>query len=145
MNGSTNTDRTNYFSDSASEPMSGKSTVAGIRPHGLLVDAVTEQKFEVQRETVKNERGQRIDNRPYGRLSERANELLYPANHPYAWPVIGYMDDLNRANVNDVKAFFPTLVWPKQCHDHHRWRCQCRGSITAGTKIFRGNSERPCS
>ncbi len=108
MNGSTNTDRTNYFQ---TVPVNQLEKVLWLESDrmGFLVDAVTEQKFEVQRETVKNERGQRIDNRPYGRLSERANELLYPANHPYAWPVIGYMDDLNRANVNDVKAFF--LRW----------------------------------
>lgn len=108
MNGSTNTDRTNYFQ---TVPVNQLEKVLWLESDrmGFLVDAVTEQKFEVQRETVKNERGQRIDNRPYGRLSERANELLYPASHPYAWPVIGYMDDLNRANVNDVKAFF--LRW----------------------------------
>lgn len=70
---------------------------------------MTEKKFEVQRETVKNERGQRVDNQPYGRLNERVSQALYPDGHPYSWPVIGYMDDLNRANVNDVKAFF--LRW----------------------------------
>ena len=108
MNGSTNTDRTNYFQ---TVPVNQLEKVLWLESDrmGFLVDAVTEQKFEVQRETVKNERGQRIDNRPYGRFSERANELMYPSNHPYSWPVIGYMDDLNRANVNDVKAFF--LRW----------------------------------
>jgi zinc protease len=73
---------------------------------GFLLDAVTQEKFEVQRETVKNERGQRIDNRPYGRMSERVSQALYPDGHPYSWPVIGFMDDLNRVNVNDLKAFF---------------------------------------
>ena len=108
MNGSTNTDRTNYYQ---TVPVNQLEKVLWLESDrmGFLVDAVTEKKFEVQRETVKNERGQRIDNRPYGRLMERANELLYPSNHPYSWPVIGYMDDLNRANVNDVKAFF--LRW----------------------------------
>jgi zinc protease len=108
MNGSTNTDRTNYFQ---TVPVNQLEKVLWLESDrmGFLVDAVTEQKFEVQRETVKNERGQRIDNRPYGRLSERANELMYASTHPYSWPVIGYMDDLNRANVNDVKAFF--LRW----------------------------------
>ena len=76
---------------------------------GYLFKAVTQEKFEVQRETVKNERGQRIDNVPYGRLFERVSEALYPLNHPYSWPVIGYMEDLDRVNVNDLKAFF--LRW----------------------------------
>lgn len=108
MNGSTNTDRTNYFQ---TVPVNQLEKVLWLESDrmGFLVNAVTEKKFEVQRETVKNERGQRIDNRPYGRLSERANELMYASSHPYSWPVIGYMDDLNRANVNDVKAFF--LRW----------------------------------
>ncbi len=108
MNGTTNTDRTNYFQ---TVPVNQLEKVLWLESDrmGFLLDAVTQEKFEVQRETVKNERGQRIDNRPYGRLSERANEILYPTNHPYSWPVIGYMDDLNRANVNDVKAFF--LRW----------------------------------
>jgi zinc protease len=76
---------------------------------GFLLDAVTQEKFEVQRETVKNERGQRVDNQPYGQLSERVNEALYPEGHPYSWQPIGYVEDLNRVDVNDLKAFF--LRW----------------------------------
>jgi len=63
----------------------------------------------VQRETVKNERGQNYDNRPYGLLSERVNEALYPEGHPYSWLTIGYIEDLNRVDVNDLKKFF--LRW----------------------------------
>ena len=76
---------------------------------GFLLDAVTQQKFEVQRETVKNERGQRVDNQPYGLASEIIGKTLYPYGHPYSWSVIGYMEDLNRVNVNDLKNFF--LRW----------------------------------
>ncbi len=108
LNGTTDTDRTNYYQ---TVPVNQLEKVLWLEADrmGFLLDAVTEKKFEVQRETVKNERGQRIDNQPYGRLSEKVAEALYPAGHPYSWPVIGYMDDLNRANVNDVKAFF--LRW----------------------------------
>ncbi len=108
MNGSTNADRTNYYQ---TVPVNQLEKVLWLESDrmGFLLDAVTEKKFEVQRETVKNERGQRIDNQPYGRLSERVAQAFYPDGHPYSWPVIGYMDDLNRANVNDVKAFF--LRW----------------------------------
>ena len=108
MNGTTNTDRTNYFQTVPANQLEKMLWLEADRM-GFLVDAVTQEKFEVQRETVKNERGQRVDNRPYGRLSERVSEALYPPGHPYSWPVIGYMDDLNRANVNDLKKFF--LNW----------------------------------
>lgn len=108
MNGTTNSDRTNYFQTVPANQLEKMLWLEADRM-GFLVDAVTQEKFEVQRETVKNERGQRIDNRPYGRLSERVSEALYPVNHPYSWPVIGYMEDLNRVDVNDLKAFF--LRW----------------------------------
>jgi zinc protease len=108
MNGTTNSDRTNYFQTVPANQFEKMLWLEADRM-GFLVDAVTQEKFEVQRETVKNERGQRVDNRPYGRLNERVSEALYPAGHPYSWPVIGFMDDLNRVNVNDLKAFF--LKW----------------------------------
>lgn len=108
MNGTTNTDRTNYFQTVPASQLEKMLWLESDRM-GFLVDAVTQEKFEVQRETVKNERGQRVDNRPYGRLNERVSAALYPEGHPYSWPVIGYMEDLNRANVNDLKKFF--LNW----------------------------------
>jgi len=108
MNGTTNTDRTNYFQTVPVNQLEKMLWLEADRM-GFLVDAVTQEKFEVQRETVKNERGQRVDNRPYGRLNERVSAALYPAGHPYSWPVIGFMEDLNRVNVNDLKAFF--LRW----------------------------------
>nr|WP_286270613.1 pitrilysin family protein [Thalassotalea hakodatensis] len=108
MNGTTNTDRTNYFQTVPASQLEKMLWLEADRM-GFLVDAVTQEKFEVQRETVKNERGQRVDNRPYGRLYERVSQALYPAGHPYSWPVIGYLEDLNRVNVNDLKAFF--LRW----------------------------------
>lgn len=108
MNGTTNSDRTNYFE---TVPVNQLETMLWLEADrmGFLLDAVTQEKFEIQRETVKNERGQRIDNQPYGRLGERVAQALYPEGHPYSWPVIGWMDDLNRVNVNDLKAFF--LRW----------------------------------
>jgi zinc protease len=108
MNGTTNTDRTNYFQTVPANQLEKMLWLESDRM-GFLVDAVTQEKFEVQRETVKNERGQRVDNRPYGRLNERVSAALYPEGHPYSWPVIGFMEDLNRVNVNDLKAFF--LRW----------------------------------
>ena len=108
LNGTTNRDRTNYFETVPSNQLEKMLWLEADRM-GFLLDAVTQEKFEVQRETVKNERGQRVDNAPYGLLRERVGEALYPEGHPYSWSVIGYIEDLNRADVNDLKRFF--LRW----------------------------------
>ncbi|MEX2367265.1 MAG: insulinase family protein, partial [Pseudohongiellaceae bacterium] len=76
---------------------------------GFLLDAVTQEKFEIQRATVKNERGQNVENQPYGRFNEINNAALYPPDHPYSWPVIGYSEDLDAATLDDLKNFF--LRW----------------------------------
>ncbi|MBV1904741.1 MAG: insulinase family protein [Pseudomonadales bacterium] len=108
LNGTTNMDRTNYFETAPANQLEKLLWLEADRM-GFLLDTVTQEKFEVQRETVKNERGQNVDNRPYGRLNERVNEALYPEGHPYSWPVIGYIQDLDRVDVNDLKRFF--LRW----------------------------------
>jgi len=108
LNGSTSTDRTNYFQTVPANQLEKMLWLEADRM-GFFLDAVTQEKFEVQRETVKNERGQRVDNQPYGRLNERVNEALYPEGHPYSWQTIGYIEDLNRVDVNDLKEFF--LRW----------------------------------
>lgn len=108
LNGSTNRDRTNYFETVPNNQLEKMLWLEADRM-GFLLDAVTQQKFEVQRATVKNERGQNYDNRPYGLLSEVSAKNLYDYGHPYSWLTIGYIDDLNRADVNDLKNFF--LRW----------------------------------
>ena len=108
LNGTTNTDRTNYFETVPANQLEKMLWLEADRM-GFFLDAVTQEKFEVQRDTVKNERGQSMDNRPYGRLIERVNEALYPEGHPYSWQTIGYIEDLNRIDVNDLKKFF--LRW----------------------------------
>ena len=108
LNGSTNTDRTNYYETVPSNQLEKMLWLEADRM-GFFLDAVTQDKFEVQRETVKNERGQNYDNRPYGLLREKVNEAMYPEGHPYSWLTIGYIEDLNRADLNDLKSFF--LRW----------------------------------
>ncbi|MEP1448732.1 MAG: pitrilysin family protein [Paraglaciecola sp.] len=108
LNGSTNQDRTNYYETVPSNQLERMLWLEADRM-GFFLDAVTKEKFENQRETVKNERGQNYDNRPYGLLRERVNEALFPEGHPYSWSTIGYIEDLNRANLNDLKKFF--LRW----------------------------------
>jgi len=108
LNGTTNSDRTNYFETVPSNQLEKMLWLEADRM-GFFLDAVTQEKFEVQRETVKNERGQRVDNRPYGLLWERVGEAMYPEGHPYSWSTIGYLEDLDRADLNDLKKFF--LEW----------------------------------
>jgi zinc protease len=108
LNGSTNLDRTNYFETVPSNQLEKMIWLEADRM-GYLLDAVTQEKFDNQRSTVKNERGQNYDNRPYGLVSEFSSKNLYPYGHPYSWLTIGYVEDLNRVNVNDLKNFF--LRW----------------------------------
>lgn len=108
LNGTTNLDRTNYFETVPSNQLEKMLWLEADRM-GFLLDAVTQQKFEVQRATVKNERGQRYDNVPYGLVREVTAKNLYPYGHPYSWLTIGYIEDLNRVSVNDLKNFF--LRW----------------------------------
>ncbi len=108
LNGTTNSDRTNYFETVPSNQLEKMLWLEADRM-GFFLDAVTQEKFEVQRETVKNERGQRVDNQPYGLLFERLGEAMYPEGHPYSWSTIGYLEDLDRATLTDLKKFF--LEW----------------------------------
>ncbi|MFC1234616.1 M16 family metallopeptidase [Vibrio sp. F74] len=108
LNGTTNRDRTNYFETIPSNQLEKILWLESDRM-GFLIDAVSQKKFEIQRDTVKNERAQNYDNRPYGLMWERLGEALYPEGHPYSWQTIGYVEDLDRVDVNDLKAFF--LRW----------------------------------
>jgi zinc protease len=108
LNGTTNRDRTNYFETVPNNQLEKALWLEADRM-GFLLDAVTQKKFEVQRETVKNERGQNYDNVPYGLAGEMMVKALYPYGHPYSWLTIGYVEDLNRVDVNDLKNFF--LRW----------------------------------
>ncbi|WP_217540932.1 M16 family metallopeptidase [Vibrio metschnikovii] len=108
LNGTTNRDRTNYFQTVPANQLEKVLWLEADRM-GFLLDAVSQRKFEIQRDTVKNERAQNYDNRPYGLIWERMAEALYPQGHPYSWQTIGYVEDLDRVDVNDLKAFF--LRW----------------------------------
>ncbi len=111
LNGTTNTDRTNYFETVPANQLEKVLWLESDRM-GYLLEAVDQTKFENQRETVKNERAQRVDNQPYGLRYELNGEALYPEGHPYSWMTIGYVEDLDRVNVNDLKAFFKRWYGP---------------------------------
>lgn len=110
-NGSTTNDRTNYYEV---EPSNYLETALWLESDrmGYLLDKLDEAKFVAQREIVQNERRQSVDNQPYGRADEILTAAIYPDSHPYSWPVVGYMSDLQRATVEDVKAFFRIYYAP---------------------------------
>ncbi len=108
LNGTTNRDRTNYFETVPANQLETMLWLEADRM-GFLLPAVTQQKFEVQRATVKNEKGQNYDNRAYGRFGEVNAAALYPYGHPYSWLTIGKLEDLDRVDVSDLKKFF--LRW----------------------------------
>ena len=108
MNGYTTQDNTVYFETVPSNNLETALWLEADRM-GFLLDSVTQEKFEIQRKTVKNEKSENQINQPYGLSEELLGQNLYPQGHPYSWPVIGYVDDLDRADVNDLKNFF--LRW----------------------------------
>ncbi len=108
MNGNTTADRTVYFQTVPSNYLETALWLESDRM-GFMLNAVTQEKFENQRDAVKNEKYQNQINRPYGMSYEILGQNLYPPSHPYNWPVIGYVDDLDRATVDDLKNFF--LRW----------------------------------
>ncbi len=110
-NGSTTTDRTNYYEVMPSNAVELALWLEADRMGGLL-DAMSPSKLEGQRGVVKNERRQSYENQPYGMLWETAYALLYPQGHPYSWTTIGSMADLDAARLEDVSEFFRTYYAP---------------------------------
>jgi predicted Zn-dependent peptidase len=111
INGSTTQDRTNYWELLPSNFLETALFMEAGRMANLL-EAMTQTKLDNQRDVVKNEKRQRIDNQPYGQSFYKINEAMYPEGHPYRWPVIGSMEDLSAASMDDVKAFFRRYYVP---------------------------------
>jgi zinc protease len=111
-NASTSNDATNYYIDVPSNALDLALYLESDRM-GTLLDVVSEEMVNGQRDVVKNERRQRIENAPYGMASIHVNELIYPKDHPYHWPVVGYMEDLTEASAVDVRNFFKTYYVPQ--------------------------------
>ena len=110
-NGSTSTNRTNYYEVVPSNFLDTALFMEAGRM-GRLLQSVTQERLDNQRDVVKNEKRQRIDNQPYGQAFYRITSALYPPEHPYSWPVIGSMEDLTAASLEDVSAFFRTYYAP---------------------------------
>ena len=111
LNGSTTPDRTNYWEDVPTNYMDLALWLEADRM-GYLLDALDQQRFDIQRDVVKNERRQSYENRPYGMASWHLQEALYPMPHPYHWMTIGSQEDLDAAELDDIKDFFKRFYSP---------------------------------
>ena len=111
LNGTTFFDRTNYFETLPSNYLALGLWLESDRM-GFFLPALTQEKLDIQREVVKEERRQRYDNVPYGTAFERLLHLAYDADYPYHWPTIGSMEDLAAASLDDVREFFSTWYRP---------------------------------
>lgn len=111
INGSTNPDRTNYFEVVPSNFLELALFMEADRMGGLL-EAMTQEKLDNQRDVVKNERRQSYDNQPYGTAFEKIFAQMHPAGHPYNWTTIGSLADLSAASMDDVKGFFRQYYVP---------------------------------
>jgi zinc protease len=110
-NGSTSTDRTNYYEDLPANALELALFLESDRM-GFLLDDKSPDKINGQRDVVKNEKRQRVDNQPYGQAFVELSALLYPQGHPYSWSTIGSMEDLSAASFEDVARFFRTYYVP---------------------------------
>ena len=110
-NGSTTEDRTNYYEEGPSNALALMLYLDSDRM-GYLLPEITPEKVDLQRGVVQNERRQRVDNQPYGLAEENILSRLYPAGHPYSWPVIGSLADLQAASIEDVRNFFRSWYTP---------------------------------
>jgi zinc protease len=111
VNGSTSTDRTNYWEVVPTSAVDLALWMESDRM-GYLLPALTEEKFQNQRDVVLNERRQNYENRPYGLAGMAVTEAMFPPDHPYHWLTIGSPDDLRAATLDEVHSFFRTYYHP---------------------------------
>jgi zinc protease len=114
LNGTTFFDRTNYFETLPSNYLALGLWLESDRM-GFFLPALTQEKLDIQREVVKEERRQRYDNVPYGTAFERLLNLAYDPDYSYHWPTIGSMEDLQAASLDDIREFFATWYRPDNC------------------------------
>ena len=111
LNGSTTFDRTNYYEKVPSNFLELILWLESDRM-GYLIPALTQDKLNNQKDVVSNERLERYDNQPYGLAWEIIITHLFPEDHPYSWPTIGFMDDIKSYSLDDVRNFFETYYSP---------------------------------
>ncbi len=152
VNGTTDEDRTYYYEVVPSNFLERALYAEADRMGGLL-DAITQEKLDNQRDVVKNERSFRVDNQPYGTAGEKIGEIMYPEGHPYHWSVIGSIADLSAASLDDVKGFFRQYYAPNNAilvlagdYDERQaqaWVEKYFGPIARGADITRPKPAQP--
>ena len=110
QNGTTNSDRTNYFQNVPTNALDLALWMESERM-GHILNVIDQDKLDEQRGVVQNEKRQG-ENQPYGQVWNAIGEAVFPKGHPYSWSVIGSMDDLNAATLDDVKEWFETYYGP---------------------------------
>lgn len=111
LNGSTWLERTNYYETVPSHHLALALWLEADRM-GDLLPAMTQDKLDTQRDVVKNERRWAVDNQPYGTMLEKLQELAFPPTHPFHHSLIGSMEDLSAASLDDIAQFFATYYTP---------------------------------
>jgi zinc protease len=149
-NGTTSNDRTTYFETVPSNYLESALWLESDRM-GYLLQTLDVTKLNAQRDIVKNERRQGVDNQPYGRVDEILAAATYPPTHPYSWDVIGSMKDLSAASEQDVKQFFRVYYAPNNAFlsiagdldpaQAKRWVQQYFGDLPRGAPINRPRVE----
>jgi len=152
VNGTTNQDRTYYYETVPSNFLELALFLEADRLGGLL-EAMTQEKLNNQRDVVKNERRQRVDNQPYGTAFEKIGEIMYPKGHPYNWTTIGSLEDLSAASMEDVKSFFRQYYVPNNTvlvlsgdfneKQAKGWIEKYFGPLAKGADITRPNPKMP--
>jgi zinc protease len=152
VNGSTNPDRTNYYEVLPSNFLELALFMEADRM-GNLLEVLSQERLDNQRDVVKNERRQSYDNQPYGTAFEKISSLIYPKEHPYSWTTIGSLDDLTAASQEDVKAFFRQYYVPNNASlviagdfnpaQAKKWVEKYFGPIKKGGKITRPSPPQP--
>ena len=145
-NGTTSNDRTTYFDTVPGNYLESTLWVEADRM-GFLLETLDVAKLNAQRDIVKNERREGVDNQPYGRVDEILAEATYPPSHPYSWDVIGSMEDLSAASDVDVKQFFRVYYAPNNAFvavvgdfeptQARRWLEEYFGDIPKGSPVTR--------
>jgi len=152
INGTTNQDRTWYYETVPSNFLELALYMEADRM-GNLLPAMTQEKLDNQRDVVKNERRQRVDNQPYGTAFEKIGEIMYPKGHPYNWTTIGSLEDLQAASLDDVKSFFRQYYVPNNTYlvvsgdfeekQARGWIEKYFGPIAKGADITRPDPAQP--
>jgi zinc protease len=147
-NGTTSNDRTTYYETVPSNYLEDEIWLESDRM-GFLLDSLDLAKLNAQRDIVKNERRQSMDNQPYGRVEEILAQATYPASNPYSWDVIGSMTDLSAASEEDVKNFFRLYYAPNNAFltivgdfdpaQAKAWVTKYFGDIPRGKPVTRPN------